>query len=193
MTKYLLACWTVLAVLFAATPASAKPPTPSQEYQSQINVIQKMSEWSGVEVDVVLEPCHMINGSYSPYSNTITLCTETSEAPGVGRFIAAHEMAPAILWNLNGDLSEYHADELAALFLLEHEDDETDLQAAAVWFITDASPKQPGQRHPSDVYRAVWLLKMVDGYLENGYKETLLYKGTLVRYELLLRLDILGD
>lgn len=193
MTK-LLACWAVLTALFATT-ASAEPPTktPSKEYESQLRVINDMADWSGVDVNVTFEPCGMINGSYSPRYNTIYLCTETSEMPGVGRFIAAHEMAHAILWNLNGDTSEYHADELAALFLLEGYDDEEDLQAAAVWFVTDSSPKRKGDEHPSDAYRAVWLVKMIDGYLENGYKETLLYKGTLVRYELLLRLDTIGD
>lgn len=191
MTK-LLACWAVLLGLFFATPAHAEPPkkpTPSEEYQSQIDIIVKMAQWFKVDVNVTLEPCGVVNGSYSPRTNTITLCTETSELPGAGRFIAAHEMAHAILWNLNGDPSEYHADELAAIFLLRVMDDETDLQAAAVWFATDAQPKSPGDPHPSDVYRAVWLLKMVDGYLDNGHWEKALYEGTLYRYSLLLNLD----
>lgn len=189
MTSKLLVVWALLVVLFAATASAEPPAKPSDIYQSQIDVIQKMADKYNVDVNVRFEVCGEINGSYRPSTNTITLCTETSEDPGVGRFIAAHEMSHAILWNKNGDLSEYHADELAALFLLKEMDDDVDLQAAAVWFVTSASPKAPGAPHPSDAYRAVWLLKMVDGYLENGYKETLLYKGTVVRYELLLNLD----
>lgn len=192
MINKLLPCWAVLAALSYAHPVDARPKklTPAEEYQTQKDIIAKMSEKYGVEVNVSLEVCGELNGYYSPDSNTIHLCTESYETPGVGRFIAAHEMGHAVLWNLNGDLSEYHADELATITLLEELDDVSDVQAGAAWFIMDASPKFPGDEHPSDKYRAVWLLTMVDGYLHNGgARAELMYQGTLVRYDLMLKLD----
>lgn len=191
MTKYLTALLALLFVYFVAEPKCEA--SPSQDYAAQLHIIQHMSARFEVDVDVVFEPCGELNGSYYPSTNTIHLCTESSESPAAGRFIAAHEMAHAILWNLNGDLSEYHADELAALVLLANEDDVDALQGAAVWFVTMDNVKHPGQSHPSDQYRAIWLLKMVDGYLARDYPSKVLYQGTLVRYVLMLEHDTASD
>lgn len=187
MTK-LLATLALLFTLFLGSPANASPST---DYAEQVHIIRHMSVAFGVDVDVAFEPCGALNGYYVPMTNTVHLCTESSESPEAGRFIAAHEMAHAILWNRNGDSSEYHADELAALWLLAKEDDVEALQGAAWWFVTTASTKDYGDKHGSDAYRATWLVHMVDAYLGDAYWRPMLI-GLARQYHLLLTLDKVG-
>lgn len=191
MTKKLLVAWATLAVLCGV--AGARDTSASDVYVSQQKVVDQMSAKFGVEVTTRWEPCGEVNAYYSGDDNSITFCTELADYPAFARAVAAHEMAHAVLYNLTGDIGEYAADELAAVWLLRDADDVSAMQGLATYFITNASPKRLGGLHPSDVYRAVWAIKMVDGYLKADKASQTMFDAMVLRYDLRLKFDKVED
>lgn len=190
MNKLIMALLILAAlcgVCAARRPVS--PPSPSEYYQKQFKLMDEMASKYDAGFAVTWQPCGESNGWYDRTTDTITLCTELYDDPAWGMFVAAHETAHAILWEKSNDLGEYAADELATIYLLQSKDDVTTVQGGAAFFIENASPKERGDTHPSDRYRAVWLLKMVDGYLNRDAQSKLLYQSTVLRYNMRFELD----
>lgn len=100
------------------------------------------------------EPCGEYNSYYEPSTHKIGLCTEMEDFPDVAVAFAAHEMGHAITDQMLDELSEYDADELAALALIAH-DDLMVLLDTGIWFkMEDFQGHISGDPHPSHGYRA---------------------------------------
>lgn len=120
----------------------------------------------GMHITFLFKNCGEVNGYYSPMNKTVTLCAEAlDEGYSFARFIVAHEMAHAVIWQLDIPYTgsgEVAADELAAV-VLGLSDQWYDVQNAANWFLLHASPPNPYDTHNYDEKRFVVLTRMAWG------------------------------
>lgn len=157
MTSGLLLAWAVMAgaMANAATPATAYP---------RLDDIRDHMRYPGLEVTVEWVPCGTPNAFYIPRTRTVRMCTELlpTHPPGVIRFFFAHEMAHALIHQLEVPFTyseEAAADELAAVILVLSNNAE-DVSDAADWFATkhmEGWVVHPLIDHPDHLKRAVVL------------------------------------
>jgi len=196
MLKFLLAglvffaaCANVPDPVFAS--ASLVPPqvsvtseySASNVYMRQKELIEKMSEGYGVEVDVAWEPCGQENSFYYRATNKIVLCTEMSKYPAAALFYAAHEMGHSMTWQLTSSLSEIDADEIAALAMIDLGYSYELLGAALYHKADDTQGHIQGDSHPSNGFRAWYLACLATG-ADGGPPEcVMLYQATKLKWE----------
>lgn len=140
--------------------------------------------YPSVDVSYSWRPCETENSYYSPWTQTITLCTEFSQDPGAAVFVAAHEMAHAVTDQLADVLDENAADEVAALAMIKL-DKRDELLAGAMWFRVKPNQKHiPGDPHPGRGFRAWELMCLEDGSEKAGAVECkALYYGIKAKWE----------
>jgi hypothetical protein len=110
-----------------------------------------------VEVDVYLEQCGVVNAYYFPAGKYVTLCVEIlAFGPGVSRYVLAHELAHAVIMQLDLPIpgsQEAAADELAAYVLIRTGRVQDLLDATTFWLNADGDP-DPWDDHPTHLQRA---------------------------------------
>ena len=135
-----------------------------------LDVVRGMT-LKGMHVNFVFKVCGEINGYYQPSTKTVTLCAEDlDEGYSFTRFIVAHEMAHAVIGQLDIPYTgsgEDAADELAAV-VLGLSDQWYDVQNAANWFLLHASPPNPFDSHTYDEKRFVILSRYASAAKDGG-------------------------
>lgn len=147
---------------------------PEKDTSVRLDDIHSAMSYPGVQVVVKWGDCGSPNAFYHPVSRHIHMCNELRQLPnGVTRFIFAHEMAHAIIWQRNIPYTvseEATADELAA-YALYLTGNQADIQAAADWFATkhvQGWRVHPMDDHPDHLKRAVTLMCLSLGYEGNA-------------------------
>jgi hypothetical protein len=173
MVKRLLLCWAVLGVLCGWT--YMKP----DQYHLQ-PVIDAM-EFDGVNTTVTWETCGEINAYYDGAGKVI-MCNELKVLPeGVIQFALAHELSHGVIEQKHIPFTgseEIAADELASLVLHLEGNDEALIEASEFWY-TMGRPEDPFDVHPSDMKRAVNLIRMSRG-MESPYYIQVLRNWTIL-------------
>lgn len=192
MLRALVGLLCVIGVLHSSIALSAIPSTSpaSAVFLRQQEVIDYMKEsFPKVEVEVVWKPCRKYNAYYDPNDRTIVLCTEMEDFPEVAVLVAAHEMGHAITDQMLDEMSEYDADELAALALIA-KDDLLPLVTAGVYFKRkELQGHMAGDPHPSAGYRAWFFECMGSVDTDSGCAEMAL--DTALKWA--LKLDVYHD
>jgi hypothetical protein len=108
---------------------------------------------------VVSRKCGMDNAFYTPWTKTVTMCTELYNRPALARFIFNHEMGHALMHQNAIPNSERGADEVAVLTSTPEE-----VIAAMFWFM-DMAQDDDGDDgvHQSHRDRAASLVCLLDG------------------------------
>lgn len=159
---YLLAL--ILAIIPAAAPA--QPPLVAE--------VLARWEWFGLDVKVTSEHCDQDNAWYNFKTHVITMCDDLYDRPDLARWILAHELGHAFMWQRDvpqrrGTLDQERvADEMA--FLMSTTDEG---YAAASWFLGAAREElgdDPDDEHPTSLDRAASLLCLLDG--REGHSRT---------------------
>lgn len=168
----------------AATPASAV-------FLRQRDIINAMREmYPSVEADVMWRPCEQENGYYYIGAKRIELCTEFEGSPGAAVFVAAHEFAHAVTYQMLSTGGEGDADEIAAISMIDAGFTE-DVMTAALWWKEHKRQTQiPGDSHPAAGFRAWELLCVAVGAAEpDEYPHCAdLYRGLRVKWYMRLNL-----
>lgn len=174
----------------AADAAESDAATPASEVylrqEAVINAMRKM--YPKVEVYVAWKPCKQENGYYYIYAKRIELCTEFEGSPGAAVFVAAHEFAHAVTYQMLFTGGEGDADEIAAISMIRagYIDD---LVTAALWWKSHKRQTQhEGDSHPAAGYRA-WELMCIAAGAEApaDYPEcAALYQGLRVKWHVRL-------
>jgi Zn-dependent protease with chaperone function len=146
-----------LIALAAVVALAGTPPHP------RTDDIQLDMTFPGVQVTVEWQVCGQVNAYYYPGKRKIVMCEELREMdPGAVRFFFAHEMAHAIIMQLDLPIVVSHeaaADELAGLIMYLG-GNAKDTLAAAVYFLeqAEAGHQVPiWDDHPDDAKRALTL------------------------------------
>lgn len=132
---------TVIGLCLLLGSASAAPQSPPDVLRPAkkewVSLIVDAMTLPGMKVALQYQDCGEINAYYLPSARTVVICNELLEEPvGVVRFVAAHEMAHAIIMQKGIPYTGAHedaADQLAAVFLYVNDMAE-DTLAAAEWF-----------------------------------------------------------
>jgi Zn-dependent peptidase ImmA (M78 family) len=125
-----------------------------------------MERWEGlVDVDVYAADCGEENAWFQPADNAIVMCNELRRDPELYRWVLAHELGHAFMWQHEVPVrwgtkdQERVADELAFFMSTDEE-----TQAAARWFMSHAERKQrAGDPHPAALDRAAALVCLSAG------------------------------
>lgn len=152
MIARLIASWTVLAFLVGFNSPEVKPlpdvDKVAMAFAGDFPKVEARTEW--VE-------CGEPNAFYVPAVRVVYLCTElVAWDPGVVRMIYAHELAHAVIDQLEAPitgLEELAADELA-LWMFLRNGWRDDVFAYAKVFIDMHHDENPMDEHPSDLRRA---------------------------------------
>lgn len=135
---------------------AAPPP-----YEPSLEDVERWMTLPGVKVKVEQKDCGEVNAYYYYLERRIVMCNELKAfSPGLSRFILAHEMAHAIIWQRGIPYTgsgEVAADELAA-WILSIRGDQAAVIAAAEFFAEDPDEEDPWDDHPSDARRAATLV-----------------------------------
>lgn len=176
-----IACWLVLLLLCAWHPPKAGEPFTTEVIG--VERIRKEMSLPGVEVDVIWVECGHVNAFYFSsiglafgrvvFPRTVALCKELTQInPAIARWIMAHEMAHAIIHQLQIPVTgseEAAADELAAVYLgLVGRTDDL-LIVAEHWFNSNRA-ENPFGSHPSDMRRGIMALCMATGQMGQPWK-----------------------
>lgn len=149
----------LLSLFLLATPQTSS-------HRAVESVIRTMSI-PGVDVVVLYRDCGGVNAAYAPWLKAVLVCNELLKEPeGVQRFVAAHEMAHAIIDQraipVPGS-EEAAADELGALALLATGQEDAVL-AMSIWFLEHAKGGENVEDdHQSFQKRAHVLACLADG------------------------------
>lgn len=140
------------------------PPAPAK---NDIEKVVDEMTLPGMTVGVLVTECGTVNAAYYPPARTLIVCKElllVTPKPAL-RFIVAHEMAHAIIHQLDIPVpgsEEAAADEMAAVALLTDGDREAVL-AAALWMEGKGGDEDVWDAHQSDRKRAAVLMCLEDG------------------------------
>lgn len=128
--------------------------------------VAKVMAIRGVDVEFTWQTCGEENAFYYPPWKAVVMCYELTKEPvGVIRFIAAHEMAHAIVMQLDLPVvgnDEEAADELAALFLVANGMGE-DVLSGAIFLQENSREHRRFEAHPPGGWRAENLVCLADG------------------------------
>ncbi len=144
-------------------------PTLSDLYA--IGPIVDAMTYPGMEVKVLWKRCGHVNGYYYPSARRIVLCHElrTIGAPFI-RFVVAHEMAHAVIFQLNIAFTGIHevaADEFGAINLV-FTDNRDDLYEVAKYWLTRGHPEDPFDEHTGDIRRGATLFCLAEGFVQRN-------------------------
>lgn len=144
-------------VPFIVLSAISAPPS----LDDQVAKVVKDMTFSSMTVSLMPMDCGSPNAAYMPGLRTIVVCNElVAKFPGSVTFIVAHEMAHAIIDQLDLPITgseEAAADELAAVYSLSVGHPERVL-AAAVFFDSLPGGHQLSDPHP-DPQQRMWTLR----------------------------------
>jgi Zn-dependent protease with chaperone function len=154
----------ILAALLGCTlPASANSSVADMLHDYDVARAAFGELAPNVRVRVIA--CDEVNAAFEPADNTVYLCSELAPlGDDVITFVAAHELAHALVWQLGIDDvdPEAGADELASL-LLEEDGHRAAVVAAAEMFMGLHKDPSPNDVHPANMVRARDLLCIDDG------------------------------
>jgi hypothetical protein len=147
--------------------------------EADVQTIVEGMTYPGMSVEVFYEDCGVVNAYYYPFFKAVVLCNELmKEDPGFVRFVVAHEMAHAVIWQLDIPYTgsgEDAADELASL-VLGHNNMMDDILAAALYFAKQPKGYDPAGEHAPNPRRAYTLACLADGAEEKPVRIECSYK-----------------
>lgn len=136
--------------------------TPADVLKEDVDTIAREMTLPGMRVDLVWTECGQTNAFYVPMFQMVVMCDELlTEDPGFVRFVAAHEMAHAIMFQLDVPYTgsqEDAADELAGVVLPPD-----DVLAAGLWWAQREDHYDPTDDHSFASKRAYTLVCLADG------------------------------
>lgn len=149
------------------TPSQADTLDGHDAKRAWASMIAESMTLDGMTVKMAFVACGEVNAYYYPSLKTVFMCNELlDESFGVIRFVAAHEMAHAIIMQKDLPYTGSHedaADELAAVYLYAN-DLSDDVLEAAEWFYRFRQHKGPPfDDHTDPEKRAFKLLCLWDG------------------------------
>ncbi len=183
----ILGCWAGLALLCGYT-AESSPADPLD-----LGLVVSAMAYPGVDVAVEWQDCGEVNAYYDAGRHTVVMCNELPiDKPAVVRFVLAHELAHAVIQQLDipyTTSSEGAADELATYTMLMA-GWRDDVMTAADYTLQRNNPDFAVDPHPSDQRRALNMICLAQG--SRGLYSpmcTVSWPRVVRAWNLLLRLD----